>query len=743
MPCPLRFLHGAAASLALLATAAGAPPPPDPLTLTHLSAAEARRVVAAQLARPPFPGLEMFGDACDILAASGGSPGVVAAMRRASHRAEGSLRMPFAADLFEDIRDPGLVRDKALFSSYLTFPRLEQLEPEAAEELTEYPADLSLPALRTISPASARRLGAASILRLDGLETLPAETVTALCAGDPPARAVFLELSLNGLRDLGPAAAATLADHTRILKLDGLRTLTAETARALFSPPGKRELFAVSLRGLESLSADTARELAAARTAIDLSGLRTLEPDAAAMIARFGADPQTGGGEGILDLSGLRELSPEAARALTSRDGPGFRGTLDLSGLRTLPPEVARGLRHHSGLLLLEDLEAITPEAATALLGEQKAIGLRGLRTLPADTAAALAGHRGSLFVAATAPLAVSVARALGRHTGPSLLIAELESLDPAAAAELARHPGDLQFPHLTTLSAETAAALAMHTGGISLPKVRDLPADVAERLAAGRASSLGLGVRRLSPGAAAALARYRGTLWLYGLLELDSAALAATAELNTSWLTHIAPDALHSLTQRTDKKHGLVLSGLKTLSAEQAAALAGYRGSLDLDGVTSLAPAVARALAAGRPQAAEDPSVGGFSLRGLQPWDPEVIRPLLATRRASLGQRSLSTLTPEQAAALAVASGDLPLELPGIFRLDDPDAVLVARELARTRGALALPNLETVSPEALAALAQAADIEIPPIAELQIIPEPSASDGAAIPERFWSPGRR
>jgi hypothetical protein len=47
------------------------------------------------------------------------------------------------------------------------------------------------------------------------------------------------------------------------------------------------------------------------------------------------------------------------------------------------------------------------------------------------------------------------------------------------------------------------------------------------------------------------------------------------------------------------------------------------------------------------------------------------------------------------------------------------------------------------MSPEALAALAQAADIEIPPIAELQIIPEPSASDGAAIPERFWSPGRR
>ena len=740
MACPLRFLHGAAASLALLATAAGAPPAPDPLTLTHLSAGEARRVVAAQLARPPFPSVEMFGDACDILAASGGSPGVVAAMRRASHRAEGSLRMPFAADLFEDIRDPGLVRDKALFSSYLSFPRLEQLEPEVAEELSEYPADLSFPALRTLSPASARRLRAASILRFDGLETLPVETATALCAGDPPAGAVFFELSLNGLRDLGPDAAATLAEHARILNLDGLRNLPAETARALVSPPGKRELFAVSLRGLESLSAATARELAAARTAIDLSGLRTLEPDAAAMLARCGADPEAGGGEGILDLSGVRELSPEAARALTSRGGPGFRGTLDLSGLRTLPPDVARELRHHSGLLLLEDLETITPEAAAALLGEETAIGLRGLRTLPPETAAALAGHRGSLFVAATAPLTVSVARALGRHAGPLLTIAELESLDPATAAELARHPGDLQFPHLTTLSAETAAALAMHTGELSLPKVRDLPADVAERLAAGRASSLGLGVRRLSPGAAAALARCRGKLWLYGLLELDSAALAATAELDTSRLTRIASDALHALTQRTDKKHFLVLSALKTLSAEQAAALAGYRGSLDLDGVQSLAPAVARALAAGRPQAGEDPSVGRFSLCGLRPWDPEVIRPLLATRRANLGQRSLSTLTPEQAAALAVASGDLPLELPGIFRLDDPDAVLVARELARTRGPLALPNLETVSPEALAALAQAADIEIPPIDELQIIPEPGASDGAAIPERFRSP---
>jgi hypothetical protein len=180
----------------------------------------------------------MFGDACDILAASGGSRGVVAAMRRASHRAEASLRTPFAADLFEDIRDPGLVRDKALFGSYLTFPRLEQLEPEAAEELTEYPEDLSLPALRTLSPASARRLRAAVRLRLDGLETLPAETVTALCAGDPPARAVFLELSLNGLRDLGPAAARALTSREGrgfqgTLDLSGLRTLPPDVARGL------------------------------------------------------------------------------------------------------------------------------------------------------------------------------------------------------------------------------------------------------------------------------------------------------------------------------------------------------------------------------------------------------------------------------------------------------------------------------------------------------------------------------
>jgi hypothetical protein len=46
------------------------------------------------------------------------------------------------------------------------------------------------------------------------------------------------------------------------------------------------------------------------------------------------------------------------------------------------------------------------------------------------------------------------------------------------------------------------------------------------------------------------------------------------------------------------------------------------------------------------------------------------------------------------------------------------------------------------VSAEALSALAQAADIDIPPIDELRIVPlaDGSGSPSVAIPERFRSP---
>ena len=79
-----RTVSLAALLVAGLRSAALAAPDPDPLTVKHLTVAEARRLVAVQDAKPEFPGLERYCDACDGLVAVGGSPDVVAAMRQAA-----------------------------------------------------------------------------------------------------------------------------------------------------------------------------------------------------------------------------------------------------------------------------------------------------------------------------------------------------------------------------------------------------------------------------------------------------------------------------------------------------------------------------------------------------------------------------------------------------------------------------------------------------------------------------------
>ncbi len=86
----------------------------------------------------------------------------------------------------------------------------------------------------------------------------------------------------------------------------------------------------------------------------------------------------------------------------------------------------------------------------------------------------------------------------------------------------------------------------------------------------------------------------------------------------------------------------------------------------------------------------------------------------------------------------MAERSG-LELLLDGITAFTAPDSVEVARALAKTKGRLALPNLEKLSPKTLAALIAKGDVAIPLIETLEIISEPdgSATEDFVVPEEF------
>ena len=77
-------------------------------------------------------------------------------------------------------------------------------------------------------------------------------------------------------------------------------------------------------------------------------------------------------------------------------------------------------------------------------------------------------------------------------------------------------------------------------------------------------------------------------------------------------------------------------------------------------------------------------------------------------------------------------------LELANLTALDGPQAAAIAAVLARTRGSLALPSLEKITPRALAALLVKKDISLPDTEELEILREPGVgwTDDIVVPGR-------
>ena len=64
-------------------------------------------------------------------------------------------------------------------------------------------------------------------------------------------------------------------------------------------------------------------------------------------------------------------------------------------------------------------------------------------------------------------------------------------------------------------------------------------------------------------------------------------------------------------------------------------------------------------------------------------------------------------------------------LELPHVTALEGPDAPAIAATLAEGAGRLSLPALERITPRALSALLRKADVEIPDVASLNLVPDP------------------
>ena len=167
---------------------------------------------------------------------------------------------------------------------------------------------------------------------------------------------------------------------------------------------------------------------------------------------------------------------------------------------------------------------------------------------------------------------------------------------------------------------------------------------------------------------------------------------------LDLDTLARLSSESAKALAARENggpTSYALNLNGLKSLDADVAMALAGFRGGLWLGGLTSLSPDAARGLAAHKG--------GSIALDGLRTLSDEAGRVLASHRGDGLLLDGLQVLSPTVARALANYKGNQ-LGLDGVRTLSDEAATAL---LMRHAGWLTLNGLTSLSPIAARVFAQ------------------------------------
>lgn len=698
---------------------------------------------------------------------------------------------------------PGAAAELARHREYLILTTLRTLSPEAAEALAPFPGKLKLDGIEELSDATAAGLGRcqAKVISLPRLATVSTRGqdslatafaalglpgLRTLTSGPLAERLVAAKQVPAGLVEVSADAARALAKLPGNIQLDTLQALTPEVAAILADRPRG----GLSLRGLRTLAPEVATALVRTPGPLVLDGVETVSDDVAEILAARAVAEILAERAGGLSLTGLRDvphpallkqlLQTNGLRAARSLPDAAFAaiaassGARTLDGLTALTVAQAEMLGRHEGPLSLAGITALSDEAARGLLRHRGPLHLPNLTDFSAATLAAIMDHgqMGQRWIDQLQALTAPGARLIAATAQPGLSFNSLKTLSPEAARALATYRGQmLGLDGLTTLDGDTAAALAEFAGQtLVLNNVKQVPPAVAAALAKSRANQLQVNAwytsldrnALLTPefaslvrkcvasgqplqidlknldgpdgiAVARVLATMPGPLALHGLTTVSADVAAALAEykgpaLSLAGLTSLPAETAAALARcRTWDGN---LATLRTLPVETARALAGHRGQqLVLAGLTTITPEAIEALAA---------YDGGQLYLRVQPLTPELVRTLAACKAWQPTTETLATLTTEAARVLS----DMPQwngNLQGITAIDTPDAVEIARILARRQGPVSLHGLKRISPRTLLALIEKENAFVPLVESLELIPEPDGSptDDIVLPERF------
>ncbi len=534
---------------------------------------------------------------------------------------------------------------------------------------------------------------------------------------------------------------------------DGI--LTYEVAREYINTmrdKDKREEAQHSLNRYTTIETEAARHLANEGTdLLDLSGLETLEPEAAAELGRFNgrllldglkAFPEVATkalvyanhlysasakevdyelslnaleklenaeilsfwmsmSRGKLVLNGIKSLSAEKASQLIFQDCEKLvrrRSTLVLDGIKYLDHATAEVLGNHCSNLSLMGL--VNPDAyVVKLLAECMGWREEVLTALPPEAARALVNARKIQFEA---------------EPDVSICLPRVTSLTVEAAEILAEFPGRIELKGLIVASPEVVVALCRDTGTLLLgdlcgwstfakellPLVGKIEAPTdglsVDRLDTSQRSRISTELTSLSNGAAQNMAKLKGPLFLNGITCLSDTVAEKLAahdgELFLNGLTSLSDSVAERLAKHSDI---LCLNGLTSLSGAVAERLARHEGTLLLDGLARLPDDAAEGLGK---------RCGPLYLDGLTSLSYSTAE-RLAKHTGELSLGGITNLPASIARYLRGHKGGLFLD--GLTSLPDISAIILAND---TTGGLSLDGLTTLSESIAVRLARHQD---------------------------------
>ena len=469
---------------------------------------------------------------------------------------------------------PEAARELAKHEGWLSLNGLTSLSNEAAEALGEHKGYLHLDGLTKISDAAAKALARhKGELSLKGLTSLSDEAGIAL------AKHTGGRLYLNGVTTLSTEAILALAQRkgggpSNQTRLEGLMALTIEGAKALAEVHPHN--WDGRLPGFKSVPDDVAKALAKRQHGLTMEGLTTLSPESAKAL----------GGKLGGKLPRLTSLTVESAKAIAGPVPGQFHRTLVLDGLTTLPDDIALSIggKDSRGDLHLNGLTSLSPIAAKAICQREGDLYLNGLTTVSEETLKALTEHKAPGFARPVVYLkglttlsdgGVAILAAWPKWCGELPALTTLSEKSAIALASSRKWTGNL--PSLKTISPEVAKALSQRQGNLSLDGLTTLFDEAAKELAKHKGGTLSLnGLKELSDNSAVAFAQHDGRLSFNGLPTLSNGAAASLGKHKGEWLflgsvTTLSDDAAKSLAQHS----GIVsLSGLTSLSEPTVRAL-------------------------------------------------------------------------------------------------------------------------------------------------------------------------